>query len=182
MQQQVQFISTVLHQPSLLVLDEPFAGLDPVNAQALKDTVLELRHSGVTVLLSTHIMEQAEKLCDQLCIIARGRKLADGSLSDIKRTQSGQHLTITFDGPLGAAGALLDDRKLVKKVDHYGQYAELELASGADPQDILRFLVQSGVRLSRFELMEPSLHKVFLDLVGADALRMENNGGANDRA
>jgi ABC-2 type transport system ATP-binding protein len=127
-------------------------------------------------------MEQAEKLCDQLCIIARGRKLADGSLSDIKRTQSGQHLTITFDGPLGAAGALLDDRKLVKKVDHYGQYAELELASGADPQDILRFLDQSGVRLSRFELMEPSHHKVFLDLVGADALRMENNGGANDRA
>ena len=182
MQQKVQFISTVLHQPALLVLDEPFAGLDPVNAQALKDTILELRHTGVTVLFSTHIMEQAEKLCDQLCIIARGRKLVDGSLSDIKRTQSGQHLTIGFDGPLGAAGALFDDRRLVKKVDHYGRYAEIELATGADPQDILRFLVQSGARVSRFQLMEPSLHKVFLDLVGTDALQSENGEGMNGDA
>jgi ABC-2 type transport system ATP-binding protein len=178
MQQKVQFISTVLHQPSLLVLDEPFAGLDPVNAQLLKDTVLELRHSGVTVLFSTHIMEQAEKLCDQLCIIARGRKLVDGSLSDIKRTQSGQHLIIGFDGAVGVAGALFDDRKLVKKVDHYGHYAEVELTPGADPQDILRFLVQAGARISRFQLMEPSLHKVFIDLVGTDMVPTANDEGA----
>src|SRR5881409_490557 len=85
MQQKVQFISTLLHEPALVVLDEPFAGLDPVNTQVLKDVVLELRQGGVTVLFSTHIMEQAEKLCDQLCIIARGRQLVGGSLSDIKR-------------------------------------------------------------------------------------------------
>ena len=169
MQQKIQFISTLLHDPTLVILDEPFAGLDPVNAQILKDIVLELRNGGVTVLLSTHVMEQAERLCDQLCIIARGRKLVDGTLAEIKRTHGGQHLTIGFDGRAGAAAVqLFADQRLVRKVDDYGQYAELELASGADPQELLRALVQSGVRLSRFELMEPSLHKIFIDLVGRD--------------
>jgi ABC-2 type transport system ATP-binding protein len=169
MQQKVQFIATLLHDPSLVILDEPFAGLDPVNAQILKDIVLELRNRGVTVLLSTHVMEQAEKLCDQLCIIAGGRKLVDGPLAEIKRTHGGQHLTIGFDGRAGeAAVGLFADKRLVRKIDDYGQYAELELASDADPQELLRELVEGGVRLSRFELMEPSLHKIFIDLVGRD--------------
>lgn len=169
MQQKVQFISTLLHDPALVILDEPFAGLDPVNAQVLKDVVLELRSRGVTVLLSTHVMEQAEKLCDQLCIIARGRKLVDGTLAEIKRAHGGQHVTIGFDGRAGATGAsLFSDKRLIRKLDDYGQYAELELADDADPQEVLRQLVQAGVRLSRFELMEPSLHKIFIDLVGPE--------------
>src|SRR5881628_3284982 len=171
MQQKVQFISTILHEPDLLVLDEPFAGLDPVNAQVMKDTVLELRRRGVTILFSTHIMEQAEKLCDELCIIARGRKLVDGALGDIKRTHGGHHLVIGFDGSAGAAQQVFGDKQLVKKVDDYGQYAELELAAGADAQQILRWLVASGARLSKFELQEPSLNKIFVDLVGPDAAR-----------
>src|SRR5260370_18281938 len=97
MQEKVQFISTVLHEPALVVLDEAFAGLDPVNAQVVKDTVLELRGRGATILFSTHIMEQAENLCEQSCIIARGRKLLDGALSDIKRTRRGHHHVIRFD-------------------------------------------------------------------------------------
>src|SRR2546425_1065538 len=173
MQQKVQFVSTLLHEPALVVLDEPFAGLDPVNTQLLKDVVLELRHGGATVLFSTHIMEQAEKLCDQLCIISRGRKLVDGSLSDIKRTSSGQYLTIGFDGEVGDAARLFAERRLVKQVDDYGQYAELELAPGADSQELLRLLVASGARLSRFQVMEPSLHKIFMDLVGPDAARAD---------
>ena len=171
MQQKVQFISTVLHDPDLLILDEPFSGLDPVNAQVIKDTVLDLRSRGKTILFSTHIMEQAEKLCEQLCIIARGRKLVDGALSDIKRTRSGHHLVIGFDGSLGGAAQVFADKELVSKVDNYGQYAELELASGADPQQILRRLVTSGARLSKFELQEASLHKIFIDLVGPEAVR-----------
>jgi len=169
MQQKVQFVSTILHEPELLVLDEPFAGLDPVNTQVLKDAVVELRRDGVTILFSTHIMEQAEKLCDQLCIIARGRKLVDGALADIKRTQTGHHLVIGFDGAPGAAAQLFADERVVKKVDDYGQYAELELASGADPQRLLAALVSSGARLARFELSEPSLNKIFIDLVGPEA-------------
>jgi ABC-2 type transport system ATP-binding protein len=171
MQQKVQFISTMLHDPDLVILDEPFSGLDPVNAQVMKDTVLELRRGGKTILFSTHIMEQAEKLCDQLCIIARGRKLVDGALSDIKRTHSGHHLVIGFDGSAGAARQVFAEKGLVKKVDDYGQYAELELAPAADAQQILERLVASGARLSRFELMEPSLNKIFIDLVGPEATR-----------
>jgi ABC-2 type transport system ATP-binding protein len=171
MQQKVQFISTVLHDPELVVLDEPFAGLDPLNAQVMKDTVLELRRRGVTILFSTHIMEHAEKLCDELCIIARGRKLVAGALSDIKRTHGGHHLVVGFDGSAGAAQQVLGDERLVKKVDDYGQYAELELAAGADAQEILKRLVASGARLSKFELQEPSLNKIFVDLVGPEATR-----------
>jgi len=137
----------------------------------MKDTVLDLRSRGKTILFSTHIMEQAEKLCEQLCIIARGRKLVDGALSDIKRTRSGHHLVIGFDGSLGGAAQIFADKDLVSKVDNYGQYAELELASGADPQQILQRLVTSGARLSRFELQEPSLNKIFIDLVGPEAVR-----------
>jgi ABC-2 type transport system ATP-binding protein len=171
MQQKVQFISTLLHEPELVVLDEPFAGLDPVNAKVMKETVLELRRRGVTILFSTHIMEQAEKLCDELCIIARGRKLVDGPLSEIKRTHAGRHLVVGFDGNAGGAQRVFADMRLVKKVDDYGQYAELELAPGADAQDILQQLVASGARLSKFELQEPSLHSIFVDMVGPEAAR-----------
>src|SRR5689334_2182052 len=169
MQQKVQFISAVLHDPDLLVLDEPFSGLDPVNTQVMKDIVLELRRRGKTILFSTHIMEQAEKLCEQLCIIARGRKLVDGALADIKRTHGGHHLVIGFNGGVGGAAQVFANKGLVAKVDNYGQYAELE--PGADPQEILQRLVTSGARLARFELQEPSLNKIFIDLVGPEAAR-----------
>ncbi len=171
MQQKVQFISTLLHDPELAVLDEPFSGLDPVNTQVMKDVVLELKQRGATILFSTHIMEQAEKLCDQLCIIARGQKLVDGSLAEVKRTHGGRHLTVAFDGGSGAAARVFADKRLIKRADDYGQYAELELTPAADAQEILRTLVGSGARLTKFELMEPSLNKIFIDLVGPDAAR-----------
>jgi ABC-2 type transport system ATP-binding protein len=171
MQQKVQFISTVLHEPDLVILDEPFSGLDPVNSQVLRDTVVDWRRRGKTILLSTHIMEHAEKLCDHLTIIARGKKLVDGPLSTVKQQHGGKHVTVVFDdgGGGSAAAAVLADRKLVAKTDDYGQYAELELASGADHQEILRRLVGAGVRLNKFELVEPTLNKIFIDLVGPEA-------------
>src|SRR3954471_2906887 len=112
MQQKVQFISTVLHDPELVILDEPFSGLDPVNSQVLRETVLEFRRRGKTVLFSTHIMEHAEKLCDRLCIIARGRKLIDGTLAEVKRTHGGKHLFIGFDGTQGDARRVFADARL----------------------------------------------------------------------
>jgi ABC-2 type transport system ATP-binding protein len=169
MQQKVQFISTVLHDPDLLVMDEPFSGLDPVNAQVMKDTVLDIRARGKTILFSTHIMEQAEKLCDHVCIIARGRKLVDGGMAEVKRTHGGHHVMIGFDGAMGDAVRIFADQRLVAKHDASAQYAELELAPGADAQEILRALVTSGARLSRFEIAEPSLNKIFIDLVGPEA-------------
>jgi ABC-2 type transport system ATP-binding protein len=169
MQQKVQFISTIIPDPDLVVMDEPFSGLDPVNAQVLKDTVFALKARGKTILLSTHIMEQAEKLCDHICIIARGKKLVDGTLAEVKRTHGGQHVLVGFDGANGDATRVFADRRLVAKCDSSAHYAELELAANADAQEILKALVASGARLSRFELAEPSLNKIFIDLVGPDA-------------
>ncbi|HYK10956.1 MAG TPA: ATP-binding cassette domain-containing protein [Gemmatimonadales bacterium] len=169
MQQKVQVISTLIHDPDLLVLDEPFSGLDPVNAQVLKDEVLDLKQRGKTILLSTHIMEQAEQLCDGVCIIARGKKLVDGPLAEVKRTHGGRHVHVAFDGAAGDAERLFADPKLVKEKESTGQYAELELAQNADAQDILKGLVNSGARLAKFELAEPSLNKIFVDLVGPEA-------------
>jgi len=169
MQQKVQFISAILHDPDLIILDEPFSGLDPVNSQVLRDTVVEYRRAGKTVLFSTHIMEHAEQLCDRLCIIARGKKLVDGSLAEVKQTHGGRHVIVAFDGSQGSAQQVFNDRRLVAKIQDFGQQAELELADGADPQEILRALVSSGARLSRFELASPSLHKIFVDLVGPEA-------------
>jgi len=169
MQQKVQFISTVLHDPELVILDEPFSGLDPVNSQVLRDTVVDYRRRGKTVLFSTHIMEHAEQLCDRICIIARGKKLVDGTLGEVKQQHGGKHVFVAFDGSQGGAARVFADRRLVAKLQDFGQQAELELASGADAQEILKALVDSGARLARFELASPSLHKIFVDLVGPEA-------------
>ena len=169
MQQKVQFISALLHEPDLIVLDEPFAGLDPVNTGVLKDTVLDLRRGGKTIVFSTHIMEHAEKLCDQLCIIARGRKLIEGSVAEVKQRHGGRHVTVAFDGATGDAKHLFADGRLVRGMQDFGQYAELEMTEGADPQEILRALIDAGARLTRFEVASPSLHKIFVDVVGPEA-------------
>jgi ABC-2 type transport system ATP-binding protein len=169
MQQKVQFISTILHGPELVILDEPFAGLDPVNSQVLKDTVLQLARDGTTILFSTHIMEQAEKLCDSVCIIARGEKVLDGDLNEVKRTRGGRNVVVAVERGVASLDSVLRDRSLVARADNYGQYAEIELAEGADPQRLLQAVLASGARLIRFEITEPSLHKIFIDAVGPDA-------------
>ena len=169
MQQKVQFISTVQHEPDLVILDEPFAGLDPVNTQVMKDVIVELTRRGTTTLFSTHIMEQAEKLCDSICIIARGAKVVDGSLREVKRKHGGSHVVVAVEQGVESVAGILDDRSLVSKADNYGQYAELELVDGADAQRLLHGLVNSGATVTRFEIAEPTLNKIFIDLVGPDA-------------
>lgn len=169
MQQKVQFIGALLHEPELLVLDEPFSGLDPVNSQIMKDVVVDLARSGHTVLFSTHIMEQAEKMCDWIVIIARGRTVVNGALSDVKREFGGRHVALSFTRNRDRAARILADRSLIQKVDDYGPSAEVELASTGDADRLLRALVQEEVGLSRFEVVEPSLQSIFIAKVGADA-------------
>lgn len=169
MQQKVQFAGTLLHEPDLVILDEPFSGLDPVNSQVMKDVVVEFARKGGTVLFSTHIMEQAERMCDRIVIISRGRKVVDGSVRDVKAEHGDRHVALGFtDGAAGAAGVLAN-RQLVAKVDDYGATAEVELADGAEANALLRELVGAGVRLNRFEVVEPSLQSIFIAKVGADA-------------
>jgi ABC-2 type transport system ATP-binding protein len=171
MQQKVQFIGTLLHDPELVILDEPFSGLDPINAQALKDTVVDLRHRGKTVIFSTHLMDNAERLCDAVCIIARGEKVLDGAVSEVKARHGGRHVALGLHGGLEAVtngvGDVLADRSLVARADDQNRFVEIELAQGADPQQLLRRLVAAGAPINRFELVQPSLHQIFLEKVGA---------------
>jgi ABC-2 type transport system ATP-binding protein len=169
MQQKVQFIGALLHEPELVVLDEPFSGLDPVNSQVMKDVVVEMARAGRTVLFSTHIMEQAEKMCDRVAIIARGEKLVDGSLADVKRADGDRHVALAFNRNREAAARVLADRSLVARTDDYGASAEVTLAPHANGDALLEALLGAGVGISRFELVEPSLQSIFIAKVGADA-------------
>ena len=171
MQQKVQFIGTLLHDPDLVILDEPFSGLDPINAQALKDTVVELKKRGKTVIFSTHLMDNAERMCDSVCIIARGDKVLDGSVSEVKAMHGGSHLAIALAGASTAAvDAILADRTLVSRVDDSSRFFEIELAEGADAQLLLRRLIDAGAVIERFERVQPSLHQIFLRKVGATGI------------
>jgi ABC-2 type transport system ATP-binding protein len=169
MQQKVQFIGALLHEPELVILDEPFSGLDPVNSQVMRDVVVEIARSGGTVLFSTHIMEQAEKMCDRVAIIARGEKVVDGRLADIKSEAGGRHVALAFHRNQEVAARILGDRTLVARVDDYGASAEAELAEGAASDQLLRALVSADVGISRFELVEASLQSIFITKVGTDA-------------
>jgi ABC-2 type transport system ATP-binding protein len=177
MQQKVQFIATLLHDPDLVILDEPFSGLDPINSQALKDAVLELKRRGKTVVFSTHVMDNAEKMCDSVCIIARGEKVLDGNLTDVKAASGSRNVALSLAGGAhNGIGELLRDRQFVQKVDDTNNYFELELAPGADPQLLLRRLVEGGAQIERFELMQPSLHQIFLQRVGASGVETGMSG------
>ena len=169
MQQKVQFIGTMLHEPELLILDEPFSGLDPINQQVLKDIVVHLSRSGKTIIFSTHQMDVAEKICDHVCIIARGRKVLDGGLAEVKRVHGGTHVAVAFEDAAAGAGAMSAVADLVAAADDSGVFAELKLKDGVDPQTVLERLMKTGVRIRRFERIEPSLNRIFLDKAGAEA-------------
>jgi len=177
MQQKVQFIGTLLHDPDLVILDEPFSGLDPINAQALKDTVVELKKRGKTVIFSTHLMDNAERLCDSVCIIARGEKVLDGTISGVKAGYGDRTIALSLVGQRGAGvDGILADRTLVSRVDDNNRYFEIELAPAADPQVLLRRLVDAGATIERFERVHPSLHQIFLQRVGATGIEEGMSG------
>jgi ABC-2 type transport system ATP-binding protein len=177
MQQKVQFIGTLLHDPDLVILDEPFSGLDPINAQALQDTVIDLKHRGKTVIFSTHLMDTAERLCDSVCIIARGEKVLDGPIARIKAEHGPRNIALALDGDTNhGVAAILADRSLVQRVDDSNRYFEIELAPGADSQHLLRRIVDTGATIQRFELVQPSLHQIFLETVGAAGIESGMTG------
>jgi ABC-2 type transport system ATP-binding protein len=171
MQQKVQFIGALLHDPQLVILDEPFSGLDPINAQALKDIVVDLRRVGRTVIFSTHLMENAERLCDSVCIIARGQKVLDGAMADVKAQHGGRFVALSVaDGSSVDLSSIWRDAALVERCDDSNRSFEIELAPRADPQDLLHRVLATGARVERFELVQPSLHRIFLDKVGATGI------------
>ena len=161
MQQKIQFITAVLHDPELLILDEPFSGLDPVNVELLKEIVLELKRSGKTIIFSTHQMEIAEKICDDICLLNRSEKVFEGSLREIKRSFGRNSVAVRCEGGDG----VLDDPALVSKVVRHADEAQALLAPGADAQALLHRLIASGATVGKFEMIEPSLNDIFITKV-----------------
>jgi ABC-2 type transport system ATP-binding protein len=164
MAQKVQLIAAVLAEPELLILDEPFSGMDPVNQDVFKDLILELNRSGSTVVFSTHVMESAERLCREIALIDKGRAVLDGSIASIKQQFGMNSLRLEYDGD----GAFLRELPQVEQLHDYGQFVELQLARGADEQEILRAAV-GRVRIRRFEIVAPSLHNIFVQQVGRES-------------
>jgi ABC-2 type transport system ATP-binding protein len=161
MQQKLQFITAVIHNPDLVILDEPFSGLDPVNVEVMKETILEQKAAGKTIILSTHQMEIAEKLCDDVCMINKARKVLDGRLREIRRSFSRNAVALQFEGGDG----LLNDAALVANIRQHGEDIEVLLAPGANPQTLLKRLVEASAVVNKFELVEPSLHDIFIEKV-----------------
>jgi len=160
MGQKVQLLITLIHQPDLVILDEPFSGLDPVNRDLMRDAVLQLKREGKTVLFSTHIMEQAEQICDYVVLINKGIKVLDGALEEVRESK-GQAVLLDYDGD----GSMLAGLSGVRRVNDAGKQAELFLEEGTDPQQILGALLQK-LRIRRFDLRAPSLHEIFIRTVG----------------
>ena len=161
MQQKVQFINSIVHEPDLLILDEPFSGLDPVNLELLKDVILELKASGKTIIFSTHQMEIAERICDDICLINGSRKVLEGSIREVKRGFGRHAVALRLQG----GDEVFADHSLVAKIERHSNGMEVFLATGANAQTLLKRLIDGGAQIERFEMIEPSLTNIFIDKV-----------------
>ncbi len=177
MQQKIQFAASVLHDPELLVLDEPFTGLDPINTRLLKDLIIEQRDKGTTVVLSTHRMDQVEQMCESICLIHEGRAVLAGALSEIKASYGETSVSLEYEGDSGALQGLTG----VREVRDSGRTASLLLESTEASQDVLRQLVDR-VRVRSFRLAEPTVEDIFLDKVGYVAPVDGNAGNSGEVA
>ena len=169
-QQKVQFIISLIHNPDYVILDEPFSGLDPVNQLLMREIFLEQRKAGKVVIFSTHIMEHAEKLCDELVLINKGKIVLDGTVSEVKKRFGKNTIYIEFDGD----GSFLASMNNVSKSQLYQNYAELELKDNESPAEFLRTIV-SHLNITKFETKEPSLYSIFLELVGDASTSLTNS-------
>jgi ABC-2 type transport system ATP-binding protein len=160
MQQKIQFISTLLHEPALIIMDEPFSGLDPVNSQLLQETLLELKNAGKAILFSTHRMDQVERLCDSICLVDGGKAVLSGGMRELKSRYPRNRVVIDFEGDNSFVS-----HPSIKEYKAFAGHVEIQLQDGADAQDLLRAAFQTA-KIYKFELMEPSLEEIFIQTVG----------------
>jgi ABC-2 type transport system ATP-binding protein len=157
MAQKIQIIAAIIHDPEFIILDEPFSGLDPVNMKLVKDLILELGKKGKTILISTHMMDQVERMCERIFMINKGTGVLYGSIGEIKSRYGKNTIFLEFDGELKKIAG-------VKKINQSGNYAELILDDGADTQNVLKTIVRE-VRVNKFEISAPSLNEIFIQIV-----------------
>jgi ABC-2 type transport system ATP-binding protein len=171
MQQKIQFIATIIHKPKLLILDEPFSGLDPINTNLIKDEIDELNHNGTSIIFSTHRMEQVEEICEHIVLINEGRNVLEGEVKDIKNQFKENIFNIEYEGELPA-----NINEMAEIVNQKRQSITVKLEEGIDSNDLLRKLIQQGVHLTAFHEILPSLNEIFIKQVG-QTLKPENNNG-----
>ncbi len=170
MQQKIQFIATIMHDPALLILDEPFGGLDPINTELLRDIINELRDDGRIILFASHRMEQVEQICDDICLISRGRIVLDGSLREVKRRFGRDTVTIAFNG----SDAFLRDLEAngsVRIGTHSRNRAEIRLLNGTPARDVLEAALRTVDEIVHFDVSEPPLSEIFVSVVGEEELK-----------
>jgi len=161
MQQKIQFITTVLHSPELIILDEPFSGFDPINTELIKSILLELRSQGKTIILSTHVMSQVEELCDNICMINKGKVVLQGKVSEIKSSYGRNHLIVEFSGD----GGFIEKLKNVEILNRTNSRVEMKLLdSNINTNEIIKIITDS-VQITRFDLSLPTMHEIFIDTV-----------------
>jgi ABC-2 type transport system ATP-binding protein len=164
MQQKIQFIAALLHDPDLIIMDEPFSGLDPVNATLLQDTLVDLRNQGRSILFSTHRMDQVEKLCDAIALINRGNLVLSGGMREIKSRYPRNRVQVIFDGD-----ARFLEHPTVVSAKNYSGHAEIKLHDDASAQHLLAAAIENGTHINHFEVMEPTLEEIFIEAVGGKA-------------
>lgn len=170
MQQKLQFIVTVIHQPELIILDEPFSGLDPVNTKLFKDIMLEMKKKGRTIVFSTHRMEQVEMICDNICLINKAERVLEGNLSQIKKQYGKNTVILDYDGEAD----FIENFPEIEKIDDYGKFMEIKLKETSSPQDLLPKLV-GKISINKYEVKEPTLNAIFIEKVGGKEVKDEED-------
>lgn len=159
-QQKVQFITSVIHNPKLLILDEPFTGFDPINQQLIRETILSFVSEGKLIILSTHLMDMAEKMCSEILLLNRGKEVCSGSLSQLKKSFGGNMVELGFEGNTDIINSL----NYVKAIDNYNNYAEIQLEDSIEPYIFLRDIA-GKIKVNHFRIIEPTLNKIFIDMI-----------------
>jgi ABC-2 type transport system ATP-binding protein len=172
-QQKIQFITTILHDPEFLILDEPFSGLDPINTDLLKEIILDLKSKGKIIILSTHLMDFAERLCDHIALIDKGKLILHGSLNEIKTRYAKKNIQITCEEDI----MFLKDTWIAESIIDNGNEKSIKLKDGGDPQELLKQLVQRNIKIKKYAADEISLHEIFIEATGDD--KRLNTEGAN---
>jgi ABC-2 type transport system ATP-binding protein len=170
-QQKIQFIATILHDPEFIILDEPFAGLDPINTEILKEVILQLKRAGKVIIFSTHLMDFAERMCDHIAMIDNGKIILSGSLKELKESHGQRNISLEYDGDI----SFLDGHPMVDKVTDFGHAVGIRVKDPAQSQELLKLLVQNNVIVKSFNANEISLQEIFVEHAGIEEEEVKNN-------
>jgi ABC-2 type transport system ATP-binding protein len=168
-QQKIQFITTILHEPEFIILDEPFSGLDPINTDLLREIIVELKSKGKVIIFSTHLMDFAEKMCDQIAMIDHGKIILNGELKEIKKKYAKNNISLNHSGDV----SFLNKFDFIDKVEDFGNQTGIRVKEASQIQQVLKMLVENNITVNKFNANEISLHEIFVELAGNNSNNMK---------